>query len=154
MCARDPPPRRQHPVERKIFLIHCLVKMRAKIPLFSLNVSFCRMASPKVNNDVILRFKTSQYATTRKWVLHVNGSPTRMALRIEKKQQKTIPSENAFIIKFQPFIMICDNLDHQNMSVYFPKLRFLCAPVFTQACKIVNKVRQLWLTSNMRPHKG
>ena len=31
------------------------------------------------------------------------------------------------IIKFQPFIMICDNLDHQTMLVYFPKLlSFLC----------------------------
>ena len=50
----------------------------SKILLFSLNVSYCRMSSLKVNNDVIWRFMTSQCATSRKWVLHVNGSLTRI----------------------------------------------------------------------------
>ena len=56
--------------------------MQPKIPLFSLNVSFCRMSPLKVNRDVIRRFMTSQYATSRKWVLHVNGSPTHMTVKM------------------------------------------------------------------------
>ena len=36
-----------------------------------------------------------------------------MALRIAK-QNTTLP-KNDFIIKFQPFIIMCDTLDHQNM---------------------------------------
>ena len=72
----DPPPRGQHPAGRKIILTHCLVKMRAKILIFSLNVSFCRTPPLKVNHEVIGPFMTSQYATLRKWVLHVNGSLT------------------------------------------------------------------------------
>ena len=34
------------------------------------------MSPLKINHDVILRFMTSQYATSREWVLHVNWSPT------------------------------------------------------------------------------
>ena len=63
-------------------LTHYLVKMLAKYCYFSLNVSFCRMPPRKVNHDIILRFMTSQYATSRKWVLHVNGSPTRIVITL------------------------------------------------------------------------
>ena len=51
--------------EKKYILIHCLVKKRAIIPFFSLNVSFCRMASPKVNHDVIWRSMMSQERALR-----------------------------------------------------------------------------------------
>ena len=60
----------------KYILIHCLLKMREKILLFSLYVSFFRTSPLKVNHDVIWRFMTSQYTTLRKCVIHVNGSPT------------------------------------------------------------------------------
>ena len=43
-------------LEEKHILIHCLVKMRAKIPLFSLNVRFCRMPplkSTMTSSDVL-----------------------------------------------------------------------------------------------------
>ena len=43
-----------------------------------------------------------------------------MALR-RAKQNTTWP-ENDFIIKFHPFIMMCDTLDHQNMFFNFQKL--------------------------------
>ena len=49
-------------------------EIQAKMPLFSLNVSFRRMQPLKLNDDVICRFMTSQYATSRKCVLHGNGS--------------------------------------------------------------------------------
>ena len=40
-----------------------------------------------------------------------------MVLRIAK--QNTTRPENDFIIKFQPFIIMCDTLDHQNMIFNF-----------------------------------
>ena len=43
-------------LEEKHILIHCLVKMRAKIPLFSLNVRFCQMPplkSTMTSSDVL-----------------------------------------------------------------------------------------------------
>ena len=43
-----------------------------------------------------------------------------MVLRIAK--QNTTRPENDFIIKFQPFIIMCDTLDHQNMIFNFQKL--------------------------------
>ena len=43
-----------------------------------------------------------------------------MALMIAK--QNAIWPENDFIIKFQPFIIMCDILDHQNMLFNFQKL--------------------------------
>ena len=42
--------------------------------------------------------------------------------------------------------MICDNLDHQNMLVYFLKLRSFCAIEFSAILDIEGKDRQLWLT--------
>ena len=43
-----------------------------------------------------------------------------MALRIAK--QNTTWPENDFIIKFQPLIIMCDILHHQNMLFNFQKL--------------------------------
>ena len=43
-----------------------------------------------------------------------------MALRIAK--QNTTWPENDFIIKFQPFIIMCDVLHHQIMLFNFQKL--------------------------------
>ena len=78
MCPRDPRHVVSILVGEKYILIHCLVKMLAKIPLFSLNVSFSRKSLLEDKNDVNWRFMTSQNAKSRKWVLQVNGSPTRM----------------------------------------------------------------------------
>ena len=70
-------------LREKSILIDCVVKCKQKT-LFSLNVSFCWMSPLQVNNDVICCLMTSQYATSRKWVLHVNGSPTRRVVNWSK----------------------------------------------------------------------
>ena len=51
-----------------------------------------------------------------------------MALSIAK--QNTTCPENDFIIKFQPFIIIFDTLDNQNMFFYFQKLDLFVHPFF------------------------
>ena len=66
-----------------------------------------------------------------------------------------IRHENEFtlnMLKVQSFIMICDNLDHQNMLVYFSKLRFYMHP--SGILDIERKVRKLWLTWKRGPIKG
>ena len=49
---RDPPPRGKHPVGRKIYFDPLFSENASKNTVFSLNVSFCRMSSLKINNDV------------------------------------------------------------------------------------------------------
>ena len=49
-----------------------------------------------------------------------------MALRIAK-QNTTLP-DNDFIIKFQPFIILCDTLDHQNMLFNFQNFDLFVHP--------------------------
>ena len=51
-----------------------------------------------------------------------------MALRIAK--QNTTWPENDFIIKFQPFIIMCDILDHQNMLFNFKNFDLFVQPFF------------------------
>ena len=51
-----------------------------------------------------------------------------MARRIAK--QNTTRPENDFIIKFQPFKIMCEILDHQNMLFNFQNFDFFEHPFF------------------------
>ena len=51
-----------------------------------------------------------------------------MALRIAK--QTTTWPENDFIIKFQPFIITCDILHHQNIYLIFKNFDLFVHPFF------------------------
>ena len=74
-----------------------------------------------------------------------------MALR-RAKENTTWP-ENDFILKFQPFIIMCDTLDHQKSFLIFENFDLFVHPLFRHF-ENSNLSSTTLVDLIKRPHKG